>query len=199
MTIQEGSSPKSFLILAVLALAFIGAIGYTAFSSTKSEAPRVEVERTTSESSDPLNTAKSAVEESKNFASQLIESVKTTVNDLTRENQTELKNTPIPTVFVPKISGDETGADLFRLYGCPVCHSLDGSKKIGPSLKGIGGAERTCRGRKISVDEKYLQLIMIDPNSCSDDPKRKSIMPSYSGVISPDRRFAIAKYLKTLR
>ena len=34
------------------------------------------------------------------------------------------------------------GAELFEANGCYACHSLDGERKIGPSLRGIGATAR---------------------------------------------------------
>ena len=59
------------------------------------------------------------------------------------------------------------GLDLLTLNGCTACHSLDGSRLVGPSFKGLyGRTENVLTNnvlRQISVDEEYIRKSIVDP------------------------------------
>ena len=59
------------------------------------------------------------------------------------------------------------GQELLQVKGCLVCHSLDGSKLIGPSFKGVWGRTETVitdgQPRRIVVDEDYVYRSVLDP------------------------------------
>jgi cytochrome c oxidase subunit II len=65
--------------------------------------------------------------------------------------------------------GGQQGKELLQKYGCLGCHSLDGSKGVGPSLKGIyGKQEKVTRGGKpvvVTVDEGYLKESIREPQA----------------------------------
>lgn len=83
-------------------------------------------------------------------------------------------------------SAEHPGKELLEKHGCLGCHSLDGSPKIGPTLKGIwgrkvtvltGGVERT-----VTADSAYLQRSILEPNA--DIVKGfPAIMPPFKGVL----------------
>jgi cytochrome c oxidase subunit 2 len=56
---------------------------------------------------------------------------------------------------------ENKGYDLLKTKGCLGCHTVDGTKKIGPSFNGILGRTETVltNGKEIQiiVDEKYLK------------------------------------------
>ena len=64
-------------------------------------------------------------------------------------------------------SEEKEGLALLEKYGCLGCHSLDGTKKIGPSFKGIFGRKTTVtRGGKqevVTSDEAYLKESIQTP------------------------------------
>lgn len=59
------------------------------------------------------------------------------------------------------------GLDLLTLNGCTACHSLDGSRLVGPSFKGLyGRTENVLTNnvlRQISVDEEYIRKSIVEP------------------------------------
>jgi len=59
------------------------------------------------------------------------------------------------------------GKDLLAVKGCVTCHTLDGSKLIGPSFKGIWGHPVTVvtdgQEREVVVDEAYVRRSLLDP------------------------------------
>jgi cytochrome c oxidase subunit II len=58
------------------------------------------------------------------------------------------------------------GRQLAQDKGCIACHSLDGSKTVGPSWKGLyGKEEELADGRKVKVDDAYLRESIVNPNA----------------------------------
>jgi cytochrome c oxidase subunit 2 len=61
------------------------------------------------------------------------------------------------------------GPDLLAAKGCVTCHSLDGSRLIGPSFKGLPGRRtRVTSGgadREITADEAYLRRSILEPRA----------------------------------
>lgn len=58
----------------------------------------------------------------------------------------------------------ERGRALAAAQGCVACHSLDGTRGIGPSWQGSFGSMRTfVDGRSAVVNEAYLHTAMREP------------------------------------
>lgn len=94
------------------------------------------------------------------------------------------------------------GAKLFVEKGCSACHSIDGSPKVGPTLKGVLGHKMTVvtngKERQITADEAYLRKSLLDP--AADVVKGfPPIMPSQRGVLSDAEIEALIEYLETLK
>jgi len=95
-----------------------------------------------------------------------------------------------------------TGTDLLVAKGCTACHTLDGSKLVGPSFKGIFGRTETVVTdeveRDIVVDEDYLRQSMTAPN---DDVVKgfPAIMPPQGVLVSDDDMAEIIRTLKELK
>lgn len=61
-------------------------------------------------------------------------------------------------------SSKEHGEQLFKAKGCNACHSLDGSRLVGPSFKGVWGrTEKLAGGGEITVDEAYVKESLLTP------------------------------------
>jgi cytochrome c oxidase subunit 2 len=96
-----------------------------------------------------------------------------------------------------------TGRRVMQNIGCFACHSLDGSKLVGPSFKGIWGEEQTVVSggseRQITVDEEYIRRSIYEPNADVVKGFNKGLMLSYEGQLSDDDITNIIEYLKTLK
>jgi cytochrome c oxidase subunit 2 len=57
--------------------------------------------------------------------------------------------------------------DLLTLNGCTACHTLDGSRLVGPTFKGLFGRTETVltngEPRQITVDEEYIRKSIKEP------------------------------------
>jgi cytochrome c oxidase subunit 2 len=96
-----------------------------------------------------------------------------------------------------------TGRRIMQNIGCFACHSVDGSKLVGPSFKGIWGEEQTVitgrDERQVSVDEEYIRKSIYDPNADVVKGFGKGLMLSYEGQLSEDDVTNIIEYLKTVK
>ncbi|TVT80028.1 cytochrome c oxidase subunit II [Pseudomonas sp. H3(2019)] len=58
------------------------------------------------------------------------------------------------------------GQQLAKSFGCLACHSVDGSKGVGPSWQGLYGKTETLEdGTRIKVDEDYIKESVLKPNA----------------------------------
>lgn len=59
-----------------------------------------------------------------------------------------------------------TGQEVYTLYGCNACHSIDGAPGIGPSFKGIYESQHQLTdGSTITVDDNYLRESILEPQA----------------------------------
>lgn len=91
------------------------------------------------------------------------------------------------------------GEQLLAKHGCLGCHSLDGSKKAGPSLQGIWGrsVKVTTAGaeRSLTSDADYLRRAILEPNA-DVVVGYPAIMPSYQGKIPEEELETILDYFR---
>ena len=69
---------------------------------------------------------------------------------------------PPPDVNVVSVA---LGRFYYKNRGCNACHSLDGSKIVGPSWKGIWGKAEKTSGGEVVVDEAYIRESILDPKA----------------------------------
>lgn len=95
-----------------------------------------------------------------------------------------------------------TGKRIMQNIGCFACHSLDGSRLVGPSFKGIWGEEITVvtdgEERQVTVDEEYIRRSIYEPNADVVEGFNKGLMLSYEGQLSEEDVNNIIEYLKTV-
>ena len=95
------------------------------------------------------------------------------------------------------------GKRIMQNIGCFACHSVDGSKLVGPSFKGIWGHTQLVKTgsekREVTVDEEYIKRSIYDPNADVVDGFNKGLMLSYEGQLSDEDVNLIIEYLKTLQ
>lgn len=98
-----------------------------------------------------------------------------------------------------KVSLADQGASLYRSKSCATCHSLDGSRLIGPSFKGIFGRKtELADGSTVEADENYIRESVMDP-------MKKVVkgyppaMPSFRGQFTDEELNQLISYLKTVK
>jgi cytochrome c oxidase subunit II len=92
------------------------------------------------------------------------------------------------------------GLSLLQSKGCLGCHTTDGTRKVGPTFKGLYGSmvEVTTNGkeRKIKADDEYIRRSVLDP-AADVVEGYPNIMPKLQ--VSPEELNEIVEYLKTLK
>lgn len=93
------------------------------------------------------------------------------------------------------------GAALVEKHGCLACHSLDGSRRLGPTLKGIYRKERRVvisgTERTVLADDDYLRRSLLRPNY-ELVKGFQPLMPSIEGIVSEKEIEAMIEYMKEL-
>lgn len=94
------------------------------------------------------------------------------------------------------------GARLMESKGCIACHSIDGTKLVGPSLLGIYGEKVTVisdgKERTIVVDDAYLKKSIFDPNADIVKGFKQGQMISYKTELNEKQLEDIIEYIKVL-
>ncbi|MBU0632113.1 cytochrome c oxidase subunit II [bacterium] len=119
-------------------------------------------------------------------------------------SQEAVKSVEAPALSTqPKQQGPLDGAALFNTKGCVGCHSLDGSKRIGPSLKGIYQSRQKVvtegKLREIIADESYLRNSIQNPNADVVEGFKSGLMPPFGKMLSPEEIDALVKYLRSIK
>jgi cytochrome c oxidase subunit 2 len=90
------------------------------------------------------------------------------------------------------------GKALVTANGCAACHTLDGSKLIGPTWLGLAGSEVELVGGDVVIaDDDYLFESIKDPQAKIVDGFESAKMPNYGFT---DEQIAdIIAYIKTIK
>jgi cytochrome c oxidase subunit 2 len=98
-----------------------------------------------------------------------------------------------------RMKPSDMGKELYVKKGCNACHSLDGSRIVGPSfLKLFGREEELESGEKIKADENYIKNSVLNPNSQIVKTFPPNQMPSFQGQLSDDDIHGIIEFIKTV-
>lgn len=91
------------------------------------------------------------------------------------------------------------GRDTAVRHGCFACHTVDGSRHIGPSFAGLYGREvKLQNGETIVADAAYLTRSMMDPRA-DIVAGFKPLMPTYQGLLSSGETAALVEFIKSLQ
>jgi cytochrome c oxidase subunit II len=96
-----------------------------------------------------------------------------------------------------------SGKRIMKNIGCFACHTVDGTKLVGPSFKGVYGSKQiVITGREeheVTADDEYIKRSVYDPNADVVKGFNKGLMLSYTGQLSEADVKQITEYLKTLK
>jgi cytochrome c oxidase subunit 2 len=95
------------------------------------------------------------------------------------------------------------GMNIMKIQGCFACHSVDGTKIVGPTYYNLYGSQVTVteNGKEVTytADDEYLKHCIYDPNSRIVKGFTKGLMQSYKNLLTDDDVSKIIEYLKTLK
>jgi cytochrome c oxidase subunit II len=97
------------------------------------------------------------------------------------------------------VSLAQKGHEIMEQSGCLSCHTVDGTPKIGPTLKGLFGKQVLLTdGKSVTADEDYIRESIYDPNAkiVKGFPP---IMPTFKTQLKDEEITEIIAYLKTLK
>ena len=92
----------------------------------------------------------------------------------------------------------DCGARIYTRQGCNACHSVDGSRIVGPTFQNLYGADRAFEdGTSVVADENYIRQSLMEPSSQVVEGYPPS-MPTYAGRIGDDEVTALIAYIRSL-
>jgi len=107
----------------------------------------------------------------------------------------------LPAEETEPVNPASQGEALAGKNGCLGCHSTDGSRRVGPSFKGLMGSERTVvkDGHEVTItaDADYLIRAIRDPGA-EITKEYPPAMPPYPGLSDEDIK-ALQAWLETLK
>lgn len=90
----------------------------------------------------------------------------------------------------------ELGRLLYSSRGCEVCHSLDGTRKDGPSFKGVyGSAVPLAGGRTVMADDNYVRESILQPQA-KLVAGYQPVMPTFQGLLREREINALVEFIK---
>ena len=91
------------------------------------------------------------------------------------------------------------GQDIFNRMACNACHSIDGSLKLGPTIKSQYGKEILhTDGSVMIINDDYIRESLINPLKHIAEGYTP-IMPSYKPVLSDEDIANLIAYIKALK
>ncbi len=95
----------------------------------------------------------------------------------------------------------ELGAKLAETNGCVACHSIDGSKGIGPTWQGLYKSQVTLEsGETVTANEQYLHTAIVEPDAQVHAGFPAGVMPqNYAERLNEEEISALVEYIKTLK
>lgn len=97
------------------------------------------------------------------------------------------------------LSPEEYGERLFGQNNCNTCHSIDGTRIVGPTMQGLFGSQRQfASGESAVADENYLLNSIVAPAAQVVEGYPPAMPPSY-GSLPQDQLNALVAYIKSLQ
>lgn len=89
------------------------------------------------------------------------------------------------------------GRKVFNTFGCPACHSVDGRRITGPTLKDVWGTERKLEGGGTAkLNKAYFKRSLMDPQAEIVDGYPRT-MPNFKGKITDEDVDLLVVFVKS--
>ena len=127
------------------------------------------------------------------------------LNPVPRHNATASSARPV-NAMKKAITLHAMGANLYNTMGCSGCHSVDGSKGVGPSWKDLAGyPQNLSNGKTAIADYPFLRTMILDPGKIALAGYPAGVMPdTYKAMLAGPKHphetelNAIIWYINTL-
>lgn len=86
---------------------------------------------------------------------------------------------------------------VVQANGCTSCHTIDGGKSAGPTWKGLFGKKQIVNGQEVTVDEKYLEEAIVQPDAKTPEGYSTGMMPAFQ--MEPEAIKNVVEYIKSLQ
>ncbi len=100
-------------------------------------------------------------------------------------------------------ANEHPGHTLMKNNACLSCHSLEGTRIVGPPLNGLLGKTEKAKvagvEKEIVIDRAYLIQSIKKPNEAIVDTYPPNVMTPYEGILDDDEISQIVEYLETLK
>ncbi len=99
----------------------------------------------------------------------------------------------------------EKGQQLATQLGCIACHSVSGAAGVGPTWKGLAGAQRAlANGQSVTADDDYLRESILQPDAKVVSGFAPGLMAGAVAAAGPqlqdpENLNALLAYIKSLR
>jgi len=104
---------------------------------------------------------------------------------------------------LPSKREEPEGLTIIKKNACTGCHSIDGSKLVSSSFKGLYGKTETVitdgKERQVTIDEAYLKTSIYEPDKDLVKGLPKGVMKSYKTLISEEEMNKVIEYIKTIK
>jgi len=100
---------------------------------------------------------------------------------------------------VNQMTPQERGKNVYETKGCKSCHSIDGSKIVGPTWKGSWGTDvPLADGSTRKMDAAYVKQSIMEPAS-QIHQGYSNAMPSFAGQLTEEDVTGVAAYIESLK
>ena len=104
---------------------------------------------------------------------------------------------------LPARAAEPEGLTIIKKNACTGCHSIDGSKLVSTSFKGLYGKKSIVvtdgREHALTVDDAYIKTSIFEPDRDLVKGLPKGLMKSYKGLISDGEVAKVIEYLKSIK
>ena len=104
---------------------------------------------------------------------------------------------------LPKKAAEPEGLTIIKKNACTGCHSIDGTKLVSTSFKGIYGKKSIVltegKEHTVTVDAAYINSSIFEPDKDIVKGLPKGVMKSYKGIVRDDEVSKIIEYLKSIK
>jgi len=147
-----------------------------------------------------LGNIPAAGEEEASASSSVISTAqaKDQINPSTSQKQTDTLRTSSAKV-ISQDSLANQGKEVFENKCCTACHSVDGTTKVGPSMKGVYGSKvELANGKVVEVKDQFIRDHVENPRG-NTLKGFSPVMPTFKGLITEQEMNALIAYIRSLK